>query len=76
MTRYTALLRVCDMACAFASEHGADQRPEFFDTLSAALEDDCPQQSQAATRAAHSLRLALGDRDALIQLLHAEAAER
>jgi hypothetical protein len=69
MTRYSALIRVCDWACAYAAEHGADSRPEFFETLSAALHDDCPQQSQAAGRVAASMRVAHHDRATFVHLI-------
>ncbi len=70
MTRYSALIRLCDWACAYAAEHGADSRPEFFETLSAALHDDCPDHSQAAERVAASLRTAGEDRAAFVHLIH------
>lgn len=57
-TRYEALLKVCDMACANATTTGADHRSEFWETLALALEDDCPRQSQAAVTVAAELRRA------------------
>jgi hypothetical protein len=69
-TRYEALLKMCDMACAHASATGADQRPEFFETMAAALEDDCPNQARAALLTASSLRRAIQDREQLLSLLH------
>lgn len=70
MTRYSALIRVCDWACAYAATQGADSRPEFFETLSAALHDDCPDHSLAANRVAASLRAASENRAAFIRLIH------
>jgi hypothetical protein len=55
ITRYHALLKVCDLACAHAAATGADRTPDFWDTISAALVDDCPDQSRAAHRIARDL---------------------
>lgn len=54
-SRYHALLKVCDLACANAVTTGADRTPDFWVTISVALQDDCPEQSKAAVRIASSL---------------------
>lgn len=56
ISRYHALLKVCDLACAHATTTGADRTPEFWETIAAALQDDCPTQSRAATSIAATLR--------------------
>lgn len=75
LSRYEALLRVCDMACAHASATHADQRPELFETLSVALSDDCPAQSAAAADTARRLRVAVESRDQFLASLHPEPLE-
>lgn len=56
MTRYEALLKVCDMACKRAEYTGEINSPIFFDVLAAALHDDCPQQALQAERHADAMR--------------------
>lgn len=73
MTRYHALLRVCDMACAHAAATGADHTPDFFATLAVALEDDCPMQSAAAGGTAAKLREAEDARAHFFQLVATSA---
>lgn len=70
LTRYEALIRICDMACAHAAATQADQRPEFYDTLSAALEDDCPRQAEAAQHVADALRSTMKQRADFLKLLN------
>jgi hypothetical protein len=69
ISRYEALLKVCDMACAQAAATGADSRSEFYRTLAAALEDDCPEQSASAARVAESLATAEAARGHFLTLL-------
>ncbi len=52
ITRYHALLKIGGIACAKAIETGDASRPEFWQTLSIALEDDCPEQSKSAAAVA------------------------
>lgn len=68
-SRYHSLLKVCDLACAHAATTQADQHAEFWDTIASALSDDCPQQSQAATSLANSLRIADAQRAELLKLI-------
>lgn len=69
ITRYHALLKVCDLAIAEATRTGADQRPELWDTISAALQDDCPKQADAALRVAKQLRALEDERRTLLSLI-------
>jgi len=68
--RFTALLKVCDMACAQAAATQADQRAEFWETLAIALDDDCPEQAETARRLANTLRIAEGQRESFLALIH------
>lgn len=67
--RYYALLKVADLALAQADATHTADRPDLWDTIAVALQDDCPAQSDAAARVAVQLRRVQAERQEFLALI-------